>query len=380
MGECGGHVEAPAAKEPKDLDGNLQKSERPPAPNERPPLGECGGHVEAPAAEEPKDLDGCLPTYHPPFWYRGRHLQTLWGPLFRNWRRPPQRRERLETPDGDFVDLDWLAGGPARGPLVLILHGLEGSSRSHYARGLLRGAGRLGCRAVVLHFRSCSGEVNRLPRLYHSGETTDLAWVIDRLRERASRIGVVGVSLGGNVLLKWLGETGAAAPREVAAAAAISTPFDLAACAAVLDRGFNRAVYTESFLRTMKAKIRAKAGLYEGGRLDLRAVQRARTFAEYDRFFTAPLNGFADERDYWARASSGPYLERIRRPTLLINAVNDPFMPGACLPTETVARSRWLEAAFVEEGGHVGFLDGPLGRSSWAERRALAFLRDHLLR
>lgn len=321
-----------------------------------------------------------MSDYRPPFWYRGRHLQTLWGPLFRNWRRPSLRRERLHTPDGDFLDLDWLTGVPERAPLVLILHGLEGSSRSHYARGLLRGAGRLGWRGAVLHFRSCSGEVNRLARLYHSGETADLDWVIGRLRERAMapRIGLVGVSLGGNVVLKWLGERGDAAPREVAAAVAISTPFDLAACAAALDRGFNRAIYTEGFLRTMKAKIRAKAHLYDG-RMDVAAALRARTFAEYDRLFTAPINGFADERDYWARASSAPYLERIRRPALLINAANDPFMPAACLPAAAVERSRWLEAAFVAEGGHVGFLDGPLARTSWAERRGLAFLQRHLL-
>ena len=319
--------------------------------------------------------------YAPPFWYRGRHLQTLWGPLLRHWRRPKLRRERLHTPDDDFIDLDWLAGAPEQGPLLLILHGLEGSARSHYARGLLQGAGALGWRAAVMHFRSCSGEVNRLPKLYHSGETSDLEWVIGELakREPLPRIGLVGVSLGGNVALKWLGEQGDAAPAEVRAAAAISTPFDLAACARVLDQGFNRAIYTESFLRTMKAKIRAKRHLYDG-RLDVDAALRARTFTEYDRFFTAPINGFADERDYWTRASSAPYLERIRRPTLLINAVNDPFMPAACLPTAVVRGSRWLEAAFVAEGGHVGFLDGALGRASWAERRALAFLARHLLR
>ena len=320
-------------------------------------------------------------NYRPPWWYKGRHLQTLWGPLFRHGRRPPLRRERLETPDGDFLDLDWLTGTSDEGPLVLILHGLEGSSRSHYARGLLREAGRLGWRGAVLNFRSCSGEVNRLARLYHSGETTDLAWVIDHLRARggATRLGLVGISLGGNVALKWLGERGEAAPPEVVAAVAVSTPFDLAACASVLDRGFNRAVYTESFLRTMKAKIRAKHHLYDG-EIDLAAVLRARTFREYDRFFTAPLNGFADEHDYWTRASSGPYLERIRRPTLLISAENDPFMPAESLPRAAVERSRWLEASFVAQGGHVGFLDGALGGSSWAERRALAFLRRHLLR
>ncbi len=318
--------------------------------------------------------------YRPAFWYRGRHLQTLWGPLLRRGRRPSLRRERLETPDGDFVDLDWLAAGPEGAPLVLILHGLEGSVRSHYAQGLLREAGRLGLRAAVLHFRSCSGEVNRLARLYHSGDTGDLEWVVEGLlkREPDLRLGLVGISLGGNVALKWLGEQGEAAPAAVVGAAAISTPFDLGACAAVLDRGFNRAVYTWSFLRTMKAKIRAKAHLYDG-QVDIAAVLRSRTFTEYDRLFTAPLNGFADERDYWTRASSGPYLERIRRPTLLINAVNDPFMPGEHLPREIVARSAWLEAAFVAQGGHVGFLDGALGRSSWAERRALAFLRRLLL-
>ncbi len=166
------------------------------------------------------------PDYAPPFWYRGRHLQTLWGPLLRHWRRPSLRRERLHTPDGDFLDLDWLAGAPERGPLLLILHGLEGSARSHYARGLLRGAGALGWRAAVMHFRSCSGEVNRLPKLYHSGETSDLEWVIGELakREPAPRIGLVGVSLGGNVALKWLGEQGDAAPAEIRAAVAISTP------------------------------------------------------------------------------------------------------------------------------------------------------------
>jgi hypothetical protein len=318
--------------------------------------------------------------YRPAFWYRGRHLQTLWGPLLRRGRRPPLRRERLETADGDFVDLDWLADGPATGPLVLILHGLEGSVRSHYAQGLLREAGRLGLRAAVLHFRSCSGEVNRLARLYHSGDTRDLEWVVGDMvkREPDLRLGLIGISLGGNVALKWLGEQGEAAPPAVVGAAAISTPFDLTACATVLDRGFNRAVYTWSFLRTMKAKIRAKVHLYDG-QIDEAAVLRSRTFTEYDRRFTAPLNGFADERDYWTRASSGPYLERIRRPALLINAVNDPFMPGAYLPREAVARSAWIEAAFVPQGGHVGFLDGALGGSSWAERRALAFLRRLLL-
>lgn len=263
---------------------------------------------------------------------------------------------------------------------MLVLHGLEGSSRSHYAAGLLREAEAAGLAAAVLHFRSCSGELNRLPRLYHSGDTADLAHVVGVLAARwtGRRIGLVGISLGGNVALKWLGERGEDPPAAVAAAVAISTPFDLAACAGVLDAGWNRAVYTNSFLRTLKAKIRAKRALL-APLIDLDTAARARTFAEYDRAVTAPLYGFADERDYWVRASSAPWLSRIRRPCLLINAVNDPFLPASALPRDAAARSRWLEVAFVREGGHVGFLEGPWGRRSWAERRALAFLSGHLL-
>ena len=316
-------------------------------------------------------------SYQPPWWYRGRHLQTIWGPLFRRLRRPPLRRERWPTPDGDFLDLDWLEGDS---PLVVILHGLEGSSGSHYARGLLLEAAALGWRAVVFHFRSCSGALNRGPRLYHAGETSDLDWVIGRLiqREPATPLGLVGVSLGGNVALKWLGERGERAPAQVRAAATISTPFDLTACALSLDRGLNRPLYTARFLRSMRAKVRAKRRLYDG-LVNVPAALRARTFAVYDRLATAPINGFADERDYWARASSGPYLARIRRPCLLINAANDPFVPAVTLPTAAVAGSPWLEAAFLPEGGHVGFLEAPWGRRSWAERHALAFLRRQLL-
>lgn len=322
-----------------------------------------------------------VPSYQRPWWYRGRHLQTLWGPLLRRSAPPLLRRERLHTPDGDFLDLDWLAGPAGPAPLVLILHGLEGSSRSHYVSGLLREAAGLGLRAVALNFRSCGGELNRAPRLYHSGETSDLDWVIGQLLERepSLRLGLAGVSLGGNVALKWLGERGAEAPAEVAGAVAISTPFDLAACARVLDQGLCRPLYTAAFLRTMKAKVRAKAALYDG-QVNVRAALRARTFAEYDRLVTAPLYGFADERDYWTRSSSGPYLAGIRRPCLLINAANDPFIPASTLPEAEVGRSPWLEAAFVPEGGHAGFLEGPWGARSWAERQAIAFLRRLLLR
>ena len=319
------------------------------------------------------------PAYHPPWWYRGKHLQTLWGPLLRRLRKPALRRERIETPDGDFLDLDWLAGREHSAPLVVVLHGLEGSARSHYVVGLLRGLETMGWRGLVVHFRSCGGEVNRSRRLYHSGDTEDLEFMVGGLlaREPQVPLGLVGISLGGNVLLKWLGELGERVPASVAAAVAISTPFNLAACAAVLDRGLNRRLYTANFLSTMKAKLDQKAHLYRDF-LDLPAARRAQTFAEYDRLVTAPLNGFADEQDYWARSSSAQFLPGIRRPTLLINALNDPFMPASALPRAEVAASRWLEADFVEQGGHAGFLEGFGGRPSWAEARALAFLRCHL--
>jgi uncharacterized protein len=289
------------------------------------------------------------------------------------------RRERLEMADGDFVDLDWLDGAPMA-PLVVVLHGLEGSVRSHYVVGLLGEAAARGWRGVVLNFRSCSGELNRLPRFYHSGETSDLDAVIARLLEREPelRIVAVGVSLGGNVLLKWLGERELDAPKQVAGAAAISVPFDLAASARVLDRGFPRAVYTKNFLRTMKRKVEAKAERFPGF-VDVAAARRAQTFAEYDRAVTAPLNGFADEVDYWTRASSGPYLPRIRRPTLLINAVDDPLVPAESLPEVGVLPDGVI-AEFLPRGGHVGFVEGPWPWRvrSWAERRAVEFLVDVL--
>src|ERR1700682_2824059 len=244
------------------------------------------------------------PSYRPPWWYRGRHLQTLWGPLLRRRRRPALRRERVETPDGDFIDLDWLPGRERGAPLVTILHGLEGSARSHYATGLLRDLEKLG-------------------------------W-----REPQLRVGLIGVSLGGNVMLKWLGERGEQAPPQVVAAVAISTPFNLAARASLLDRGLNRRLYTANFLSTMKAKLDKKAHLYQGV-LNLPAALKAKTFAEYDRLVTAPLNGFTSEHDYSSPSSSAQFLPQIRRPALLINALNDPFMPASALPRAAVTKSQW---------------------------------------
>jgi len=243
----------------------------------------------------------------------------------------------------------------------------------------MRHAVALGWRAVTLNFRSCSGELNRRLPFYHSGHTDDLDEVVGLLagRERSLRLGIVGVSLGGNVLLKWLGERGPGAPAEVVGAVAISAPFDLASCARVLDQAPRRWVYAANFLRTMRAKVIDKAARDpELGRMvDLSLVRRTRTFAGYDHLVTAPLNGFSDEHDYWRRSSSGPYLPRIRRPTLLVNALDDPIVPREALP-RVADLPPSVHAEFPPRGGHAGFIEGgwPWCVRSWVERRAIEFL------
>jgi predicted alpha/beta-fold hydrolase len=332
----------------------------------------------------PPDRSGASPpgragaaAYVAPWWCRNPHLQTVWA-VARRRALTGVSRERFDTPDGDFVDVDWLPGR-AGAPLLLVLHGLEGTATSHYIGGLFRLAATRGWRAGVLYFRSCSGELNRLPRFYHSGDTADLDHVVRRLieREPGLRLAAVGVSLGGNVLLKWLGEQGPHAPRALAGAAAISVPFDLTACARVMDQGLQKRLYTASFMRSFRRKTRAKARRYPGF-VDVRAALRARTFAAYDRVVTAPLHGFADEVDYWRQASSAPYLAHIRRPTLLLNALDDPFVPAVSLP-DPRALPPEVRAQFVARGGHVGFVEGvPWRSTSWAERRAIEFVASVL--
>jgi predicted alpha/beta-fold hydrolase len=317
-------------------------------------------------------------TFRPAWWLRHRHAQTIWRRVFGRISPVPYRRERLETPDGDFLDLDWLAGRPTTPdtPLVVVLHGLEGSSQAKYVLGVLSEAAACGWDGVAVNFRSCSGELNRLPRFYHSGETQDLQWVVSLLVTRSLRrpIVLVGFSLGGNVLLKWLGERGEDTPDSVRAAIAVSVPYDLGAAAHRVDHGFGR-VYGRVFLRTLKAKALAKAARFPG-LVDRRVVGRLSSFAEFDEHVTAPIHGFAGARDYWARSSCVPWLERIRKPTLLISACDDPFLPTDRLPRAAVHRSEFLEADFPERGGHVGFVQGPWpwAASYWVDRRAVEFL------
>jgi len=302
-----------------------------------------------------------LSAYRAPWWLPGGHLQTVYAVLAPA-PRVPWRRERWDTPDGDFIELDW-AGSD--GPLLALFHGLEGGSSSHYARRLAALALERGWRCVVPHFRGCSGVLNRRARAYHSGDTEELDWILRRLRPDAA----AGVSLGGNVLLKWLGERGAAAAQVVRRAAAVSAPLDLAAAGHALDRGVNRRLYTRVFLASLKAKVSAKIALrhvtLEKGRLS-----RVRTLREFDDLFTAPLHGFRDADDYWTRASSASWLEHIRVPTLVLNARNDPFLPRAALESATRRVSRDVVLEFPASGGHAGFP----GRGQWLARRVIEFL------
>lgn len=268
---------------------------------------------------------------------------------------PCWQRTRWTTPDGDFVDLDWLAGAPPAAPLLVLLHGLEGSSRSPYALRLAAQAQRRGWRLVVPHFRGCSGEPNRLPRAYHAGDVAEVEWLLSRLAGEGP-LWVVGVSLGGNALLRWAAEAGGGAAPRVRALAAVCAPLDLAACGAALGRGVGRWLYTPWFLRTMKAKAAAHAQRFPG-HIDTHRALRARTLAAFDDAYTAPLHGYAGVQDYWDRASAGPHLGRIAVPALVLNPLDDPFVPAASLPAVTGTH---VTACRPQQGGHVGFVgDAP---------------------
>jgi hypothetical protein len=315
-------------------------------------------------------------AYRAPAWLPGGHLQTLYASLF--IRTPPvaYRRERLELTDGDFLDFDWV-DGDRQAPVVVLFHGLEGSAESPYARALMARVRARGWHGVVAHFRGCSGEDNRLPRAYFAGDSEDIERMLGHVRSLHpdAPIYAVGVSLGGNALLKWLGEAGAAAASLVERAAAVSAPLDLAAAGHALDRGFNRRVYTARFLATLKRKALTKARRFPG-LLDAAAIAAATTFREFDTLVTARLHGFRDADDYWLRVSSRPLLKSIAVPTLVINARNDPFLPTWALPTrDDISPAVTLEQP--ENGGHVAFPSSPFpGNLDWLPQRLMRHF-DH---
>lgn len=308
-------------------------------------------------------------AFRPAWWLPGPHLQTLWPTFFRRQPVLSLERRRLETPDGDFLDL--ALGGRPDGPLVLLLHGLEGSLESHYAGNLLAALHRAGRRTAFLHFRGCSGEPNRLPRSYHSGETGDLQFVVQWLAENLAPVDTaIGFSLGGNVLLKWLAERGEAAP--VRRAVAVSVPFRLADADRRLRRGLSR-LYLRHLLGRLRRSYREKFARLPSP-LDV-DVDRLRTFHDFDEHVTAPLHGFAGADDYYARASCRQYLKRIRIPTLILHARDDPFMFPDTVPGEAeLPPAVTLELS--DHGGHVGFVSGPWPWQAeyWLERRIVEWL------
>lgn len=299
-------------------------------------------------------------NYVAPRWLPGGNLQTIWPALSARRKPAPAkfRRERWTTPDGDFIDVDFQTTAPGK-TLLVLFHGLEGSSDSHYAQAFAEFARERGFDYVVPHFRGCSGELNHAPRAYHSGDFEEIGWILERLRLRCQgSMLAVGVSLGGNALLRWAQEMGAQSNCVVDALASVSSPLDLAASGRAIGRGFNRLVYTRQFLATMKPKALQKLAQYPG-LFDAQALRGARDLYEFDNAFTAPLHGFRNTDDYWMRASAKPHLREIKVPALVVNACNDPFVPAWCLPRPQDA-GNWVTLWQPAHGGHVGFPQGSM--------------------
>ena len=296
-----------------------------------------------------------------PAWLPGGNLQTIWTALFSRphlTESPAYRRERWTAPDGDFIDVDHVDAATPGAPRLVLFHGLEGSSQSRYALAFALAAQARGWGCTLPHFRGCSGVPNLAPRAYHSGDFEEIGWMLRRVcAAHGAPVYAVGVSLGGNALLRWAEEAGETARATVRAVAAISSPLDLAAAGRAIDRGFNWAVYARMFLKTMKPRALAKLELHPG-LFDRERLLAARTLYEFDDVFTAPLHGYRDTPDYWARASAKPHLHAVRVPALALNARNDPFVPGASLPAAHEV-GRHVTLWQPPHGGHVGFTTGP---------------------
>jgi predicted alpha/beta-fold hydrolase len=316
-------------------------------------------------------------TYVAPFWLRGGHAQTIFPALFRRVPWITRERERIETPDGDFLDLDWARSGRAD-RVAILAHGLEGDSRNAYVQGMAAALVRGGWDVVAWNCRGCSGEPNRLLRSYHSGATEDLAVVVDHVLAggRHECAALVGFSLGGNITLKYLGDLGAEIDPRVRSAVAFSVPCDLAASSRALESRANR-VYMDRFLVNLRAKIRAKMRMFPGALSDA-GLDAMRTFREFDGAYTAPLHGFRDAEDYWARASSRPVFGRIAIPALLVNARNDPFLPVECFPEAEARASAHFYFEAPRAGGHIGFTPVAARKEYWSETRAVEFLAKSL--
>ena len=317
-------------------------------------------------------------SYAPPLALVGGHLQTLYSAFFRPVDFSYDRRERIDTPDGDFLDLDWAPAQSARAPnaprrLAIITHGLEGSADGRYVRGMARALARRGWDVCAWNLRGCSGEPNRRPATYHSGKTEDLACVLDHVHTHGyDEVVLVGFSLGGNLTLKYLGERGADLPSSIRGAATFSVPVDLKASSHRIGHLTNWH-YTQYFLRSLEEKIRRKADQYPGA-VSTDPLHDIHTLRDFDDAYTAPLNGFGDADTYYRAASSRPLLADIAVPTLLVNAANDPFLADTCYPTDIAADHPHLTLDVPDQGGHVGFVTFNEAGEYWSERRAASFL------
>ena len=313
--------------------------------------------------------------FKPAWWLQNPHLQTIWPTLFRRPVNIAIQRERIELADGDFIDLDWVKqeNNASNTPTVLLLHGLEGSIKSPYSKGMLAAIQQQGWQGVLMHFRGCSGETNRHARSYHSGDTNDLAEIIDMIKKRKPHapIAAVGFSLGGNVLLKWLGETGDNNP--LCSAAAISVPFELHKTADRIQRGFSQ-LYQWHFLRSLRKKMHEKFQQQDAP-IKMPPLNKVVSLRDFDNKITAPLHGFQDADDYYLQCSSKPFLKKIKIPTLLIQSKDDPFMTNDILP-EPHELTPHIIFELTERGGHVGFVTGkyPWSAEYWLEQRVPDFL------
>lgn len=312
------------------------------------------------------------PDYHPRFPFNDGHVQTIYPNLVRKVGGIRYQRHCIDTPDGDFLDLDYSRHGFER--LAVVAHGLEGDSFRPYVLGMVRALNRRGWDAVAWNFRGCSGRSNRTLRLYHSGNSDDLRTVVTHVLDRGEyqTIALIGFSLGGNVVLKYLGEEGRNIHPSIKAAAALSVPCDLTSGACRMSRPENF-IYTYRFLRLLHRKIRLKMKQFPG-RIDDSGFHLIRTFKDFDDRYTAPLHGFDNAQDYWNKASSKPFLKRIRIPTLLVDAINDPFLPEPCYPIDEARDNPFLFLDVPDHGGHVGFVSFNAAGEYWSERRVARFL------
>jgi len=316
-----------------------------------------------------------MSSFRPPALLSAASIQTILPSLARRPPDPGFKREILELPDGDFLELDWLTSGS--GLLAIVNHGLEGSTSSTYLRGMALALRAAGYDVLAWNMRGCGTERNRLKTWYHSGQSDDLRHVLKRAREAHKGPTVlIGFSIGGNILLKYLGEEGSAVPSHIKAAVAVSVPMDLASSADELAKP-SKAIYMSYLLKPLRARILEKAARFPG-EFDVQGLESIRSFHEFDARFTAPFHGFSSIEDYWARASSLPHISSITLPTLAVSALDDPFLSPQCFPFDTARASNSVFLETPKHGGHVGFVSGLSLQSTWAEKRAIEFLQPYV--